>query len=610
MTFLYPWYLLGTVLAVVPILIHLWFRKRLKRISFSTLQFLKRTEARRFGWLRLRELLVLLLRCLFIVFLFLSLARPQLQSGLLSIGRLASVFLVIDNSYSMSYGGNFQTAKDFAGQVISRYSANSEFCIVPLSERADADESFWMTRASALIRLQKTKLTYAGGSIRTALANAPARKPKYEVEYVYIGDGQSTNFEDFSRHSAAQYKLHWVMVSAGNNIGISSVSLKDPVAMPSDRYSLLATVSSHSSHAWTGKIGVTSGEYYLEKDCNLNPRAIQDIEFVLPVTVQSGKIEIFDDSLLADNTYFFSKLLPRSVRVLLVGDSPYVIRALTSGGGSSLPFLVDETTHMGDVDLRRYDVLILAGLQEISEVDKIKLMNHRTEPGSALITILGQEVGENLKDFLSGCCRIGEGVSPRGYVTIDWIDETNSLFSIFGESGALRDVQYFRYTRIEAEGGVLARFTGGDPFLVICDDIVVLTGQLNPESTNFVYKSTFVPVILRLMMELVSEPYNNELYVGDRVPTSGTVRTPAGELLNGEETLAMPGFHDIDGETLCVNVRPEEGDLRVLGPERAKILNVQRIEPERDLMGSDLAQLLLIFALVAIIFELGLLFLR
>jgi hypothetical protein len=610
MTFLNPWYLLGTVLAIVPILIHLWFRKRLKKIPFSTLQFLKRTEARRFGWLRLREWLVLMLRCFLIVFLFLSLARPQLRSGFLKIGRLASVLLIIDNSYSMGYGGNFEMAKDFARQVISRYSTNSEFCIVPLCERADADESFWMMRKSALARLQKTKLTHAGGSISTALASAPAREPKYEVEYIYIGDGQSSNFKNFSDDATARQELYWVMVPAGSNVGISRVSLKDPVAIPSDKYNLLATISSYSSRVWSGKIGVTSGDFYLERDCSLNPRVIQDIEFVLPVAALSGKMEIFDDSLSTDNAYFFSKPLPRSIRVLLVGDSPYIIHALTSGNASSLPFLVDATTQLGDTDLRRYDVIILAGLQEISEVDKIRLMNHRLEPGSALITILGKELGENLRDFLSGCCRVGKSVSPKGYVTLDWIDETNSLFGIFGGGGALRDVQYFRYTQVEADEGVLARFAGGDPFLIACDNMAVLTGLLDPRSTNFVYKSAFVPVILRLIVSLVSEPSGNELYVGDRVPASGTVRTPAGELLLAEEALTMPGFHFIDGETLCVNVRAEEGDLRILGSERADILNVQRIEPGRDLMGSDLSQLFLILALMAIILELGLLFLR
>jgi hypothetical protein len=442
------------------------------------------------------------------------------------------------------------------------------------------------------------------------LAYRAAREPKYNVEYIYIGDGQSSNFRNFSDETMLEEKLYWVSVPAGNNIGISMVSLKDPVAIPADKYNLVATVTSYSSQAWSGKIGVTSGDHYIEKECSLSPWAREDIDFVLPVTLLSGKMEIFDDSLLADNAYYFSKLLPRSIRVLLVGDSPYVVRALTAGGGPSLPFLVDATRQLGSIDLRQYDVVILAGLREINEVEKIRLMSHLMEPGSALIAILGHEVDENLRNFLARCCRVGESVSPKGYVTLDWIDETSPIFEVFGESGVLRDVQYFSYNQVEANEGVIARFTGGDPFLITCDNIIVLTGLLNPQSTNFVYKSTFVPVVLRMIVALVSAPYGSELYVDDRVPASGTVRTPTGELLNEDKELTMPGFHFIDDETLCVNVKPEEGDLRILGSERAGILNVQRIVPERDMMGSDLSQLFLILALVAVIFELGLLFLR
>lgn len=609
MTFLSPWYLLGTVLAVVPVLIHLWFRKRLKRVPFSTLQFLKRTEARRFGWLRLRELLVLLLRCLFVIFLFMGLARPQLRGRFLAIGKLASVFMIIDNSYSMGYGDNFDKAKNLARQVISRYSASSEFCIVPLCESADVEDAFWMTGRSASVKLEKLRMTYAGQRISAALANKPAREPKYRVEYIYIGDGQISNFRGISDEPMVQTRLYWVSVPAGNNVGVSMVSLKDPVAIPSDKYNLVATITSYSSQAWSGKIGIASGEYYMEKECSLNPWTTEGIEFPLPVTLLSGKVEIFDDSLSIDNAYFFSKRLPQNVRVLVVGDSPYLMRALESGGSSS-PFLVDVTTQLGRADLRRYDVIILAGLQKIEESEKIRLMNHLMEPGCALIAILGEEVGGNLRDLLAGCCRIGESVSPKGYVTLDWIDENSPVFRVFKESGVLRDVQYFNYTRVEADRGVIARFTGGDPFIVTRNNVLVLTGVLNPQATNFIYKSTFVPVILRIIVAMVSKPYSNELYVGDRLPASARVRTPTGELLDDEKRLTMPGFHSMDGETLCVNVHPEEGDLRILGSERAGILNVQRIVPERDLVGSDLSQLFVLFALVAIILELGLLLLR
>ena len=104
MTFLHPLYLLGISLIAVPIIIHLWFKKRLKKIPFSTLRFLKKSEAKKFGWLKFREILILVLRCLFITFLFLCLAKPQIKGKFFGAGRLSSVILFIYNSYSMAYG--------------------------------------------------------------------------------------------------------------------------------------------------------------------------------------------------------------------------------------------------------------------------------------------------------------------------------------------------------------------------------------------------------------------------------------------------------------------------------------------------------------------------
>ncbi len=125
MTFLHPLYLLGISLIVVPIIIHLWFKKKLKKIPFSTLKFLKKSEAKRFGWLKFREIVILILRCLFITFLFLSLAKLQLKEKLFGAGRLSSVILIIDNSYSMAYGENFKLVKETADKLLSLYAPKS-----------------------------------------------------------------------------------------------------------------------------------------------------------------------------------------------------------------------------------------------------------------------------------------------------------------------------------------------------------------------------------------------------------------------------------------------------------------------------------------------------
>ena len=609
MKFLSPWFLLGTILAVVPILIHLWYQRRLKRIPFSTLKFLRRTEARRFGWLRLREWLILALRCLFIVFLFSALARPQLMSNLLRTGKLASVCLIIDNSYSMFYGSNFEKMKGLVQQLIARYSPRSEFCMVTLCRDEDA-ESFWMTRTSVLAALKNVRLAYAGGSISAAMTHVPTREPKHDLEYIYVGDGQSHNFRDFPSAVTEGAQFYWVRIPTGSNVGISNVALKDPVALAVNEYELRATITNYSSHAWSGKLGVTSGDYYVEKECTLLPGAECEMDFVLPVELLSGKVEVFDDSLLIDNIYYFSKSLLRSVNILLVGDNSYVTNALTSGHGSSGRFNVDNAAKIGTMDLRRYHGVILDDMQEISEAERIRLLNHVNTPGAALIVILGDDIGENSKSILSDCCRFDGQVVPRGYVTVDWIDREHPIFMIFGPDRTFSDVQYFKYAKVVAEQGVLARFSGGDPFIIVKDNMCVVTGALDARSTNFVFKNSFVPFLLRMVMDLVSDHYRREYYVGDEILTYGSIRAPNGELLSSGDAYFMPGFHTADEETLCVNIDSHEGDLRVMGNERAEILNVRQIDPEHHLMDSDLTNFFLILALVALAFELGLLLLR
>jgi len=606
MTFLHPWFLLGMVLTVVPVLIHLWYKRRLKRIPFSTLQFLKRTEARRFGWLKLREWLILVLRCLLILFLFLSLSRPQLRSRLSRIGELASVFLIIDNSYSMSYNGNFQKMINMAELIVSMYSQNSEFCIVPVCDEQN-EESFWMTRKSVMVVLKNIRLGYCAGNISHALANAPSIEPKYQVEYIYIGDGQSINFKDFPIEVTTQSNFYWVRIPAGSNVGIASVTLKDPVAVAVNEYDLRTTIANYSSRLWSGKVGMTSGGYYVEKKCDVQPATECEIDFVLPPELNLGKVEIFDDSLLVDNVYYFSKSLPRSISLSLVGNNPYITNALTSGHDSVVPFNIYQTSKLSNIDLRKYNIVILDGVQAISEADKIRLLNHLNDPGSGLVVILGDEIDDNLRDFLSKWCRIEDIIVPKGYVTIDWIAHEHPIFSVFGLSNSLSDVQYSRYVKVEAEQGVLARFAGGAPFIIVRDNMCLVTGSLNAQSTNFVFKSTFVPTLLRLMVNLVSESDREEFYVGDRIPRYGLVKSPNGEYLGADDIFSMPGFHLADKETICVNVRPQEGDLSILGQERADILNVQQIDPEHHLVGSDLTNFFLLLALVALAFELALL---
>jgi len=94
----------GGALASVPILIHLLSRRRVRRVPWAAMHWLRAAMKRHQRRLRLENWLILALRIAAIVLLGLALARPVLTDSSLAplLGSKRSVYLVLDNSFSMA----------------------------------------------------------------------------------------------------------------------------------------------------------------------------------------------------------------------------------------------------------------------------------------------------------------------------------------------------------------------------------------------------------------------------------------------------------------------------------------------------------------------------
>jgi len=74
MAFLNPIFLLGAIAAGVPVLVHLVRRTRAPRIQFPSLMFLRKIEQKTIRRRKLRNLLLLLVRCAALLLLALAFA--------------------------------------------------------------------------------------------------------------------------------------------------------------------------------------------------------------------------------------------------------------------------------------------------------------------------------------------------------------------------------------------------------------------------------------------------------------------------------------------------------------------------------------------------------
>jgi len=112
-SFLNPLILFAALGVALPILAHLLSRYKVKRTDWAAMQFLNRSVRVRSRQIRLRDILLLCLRCVAIVLLVFALAKPfmneaeRVPSG---IGeRRSGVIIALDASYSMGHSDGVST---------------------------------------------------------------------------------------------------------------------------------------------------------------------------------------------------------------------------------------------------------------------------------------------------------------------------------------------------------------------------------------------------------------------------------------------------------------------------------------------------------------------
>ncbi|MGB7346392.1 MAG: BatA domain-containing protein [Pirellulaceae bacterium] len=113
MSFLQPWMLLALPLIALPIIIHLINQWRYQTKQWGAMMFLLKANKMARGYAKLRQWLILAMRCLVVAGLIFAIARP-LASGLLGWtggGRADTTILLLDRSPSMQQVGEAGVSK-------------------------------------------------------------------------------------------------------------------------------------------------------------------------------------------------------------------------------------------------------------------------------------------------------------------------------------------------------------------------------------------------------------------------------------------------------------------------------------------------------------------
>jgi hypothetical protein len=604
------------LLALVPVAIHLLNRVRLRRVEFSSLEFLRDVRREKFNWLRLRELLLLILRTALLLFLFLGLSRPFLRRGLAGARTEASAVLVIDNSMSMSAAGRFERARRAAQDYLARLTANSEVAVITTGDPAAAG----LTRNPHTRQIGIDSLEPGCGSagLGPALESAArllgqATLPRREI--VVFTDLQRSALRDAPKTPGHPVLFFDCGDQEWQNCAVTEVLPVDRLAAPGASTGIAARVRNFGTSDQTRTLTLELGALRESRIVNVPAGEERRFEFagLIPESgADTGVVSLDPDSLEADDRRFFVARAPQRSRILVIGELPedtfFLARALVPD--SAGPFAVSTRLGAGlrTADLKSFQAAVIVNPHGLSLLDWQRLEDYLGH-GGGLLVLTGR--APSAGPILARVAGIAADVQPTGFVSIEQADFEHPALGPFRNRADLGLPRFSRFARFSPAGSrVLARLSDGSPFLVeaASERVMVMASDCRMANTDLPLRALFVPLLHRLVGHLARGDEPRDYLVGDtipvRLPAVGAVQVlgPDGEFMlsgapgrDGAQDLrftrtARAGFYRFDERTHAVNVPASEGDLTRLSEtelNRAGVGLLRDTRPRaRDLTGS------------------------
>ena len=181
-------FLFGSLAVAGPVIAHLLAKPKYRRLPFTMLRFLHSEQAQSRSRRKLRDLLILLLRCAIIVLIAMLFAQPGLLIEVAKEEPRPLYCLGLDNSMSMSYSDGtrsyVEVMIDLAGDYIRSADDDGLFNICAL---ASSDWLEDLSREQALAEIKNLKIAPGSADIDNFLAVVDrAKQNKHLIDEVSV----------------------------------------------------------------------------------------------------------------------------------------------------------------------------------------------------------------------------------------------------------------------------------------------------------------------------------------------------------------------------------------------------------------------------------------
>lgn len=333
MSFLYPNFLWALLFIAVPIIIHLFYFRRYKKVLFSNVSFLNEIKDERATKNKIKHLLVLLSRILAIIFLVLAFAQPFFHSKTNKQSVSKNVSIYIDNSFSMNAESEgvlmIDKAKELALNIINTYAESDasetyKYQIITNDFEGKHQRMVNKTEAQALLKDIKVSPSWQSYTSIYDRQKAVFKNVNDDNEIYQVSDFQANNqlFDTDTNFLTTIVKLN---VGELRNIYIDSAWFQNSFQLKEASNQLLVRFVNESNEEVSGNYQFVLadevkavGTYTIPK----NNSFIDTVVFKINnFGWNTGKIQLSDYPIIFDDSYFLSFYVEEKVKVLSISES-------------------------------------------------------------------------------------------------------------------------------------------------------------------------------------------------------------------------------------------------------------------------------------------------
>ena len=515
MAFLNPLFLFGLLAAGIPLIIHLWNRRRVVTVDFSSLMFLMaahRENARRF---QLRQLLILLLRMAIVALIVLALARPFLTLGLpvASVRAKTDLVVVLDNSYSMAYqdvdGIRFEKAKTLAIDILDTLRHGDSAALILMSDIPNPIfRQLTPDLETVKAAINAAEVSYRATNVQPSLELAHeilTESEQLNKELYLISDFAENGWKNWGRllnRSGARVSLMPVAEGEAHNTNIEEIRSSNQLIGVNLPLQLNVATANHSVAPLARNMLTLFIGGEKQKTVSFSAAANESLNTTLTYNfstpgTHTGYFMLTEDRLTIDNRRYFALNIIGEVRVLCVGEqTEYLALALNPHNTSMLSSTTDGTVSedvgpnridTGGVmilptqctsaefetfPLEDYDVVILADVPRITRQIDAQIQKFIRHGKSVVAFVSRHSNTDNYNQFSDTWlpAQLGRTLTWTPPRQIRTYQETHPIFDIFPSEGFSMQYapQFHSGVALSptSESTVIAHFDDETPFLI------------------------------------------------------------------------------------------------------------------------------------------------